>query len=345
MDGPFHLLWIGNRALSAKAQVAAILPSIKSTDKREIEIAASLVERGHRAADRGDYDEAERCFYGVFAIHPELAAVWVDYAFCKYANGFEDKLLRASFGEEPEKFDAILSAHPRSSRALIWKGRMLGRLGRHEDALGCYIKAKDLNPDSLYILWNVARVECDGYRNYAGALEVVDTLLRICPEDRFTLQARANLLCSQRKYEEAKGAFDRALAIDPQNSVLLTDKGTTLELLDRPEDARECFELAISIDPGNFVALTNKGVLLQAVGRYYDAARCYDRALEIAPYYSNAYYNKARLMAVQGKGDTSIDLLAEAVRLNPNCVERANDAPEFQPLRRTARFRAIIRHY
>lgn len=346
MGTPFRLLKtgkVGKGAMSAKDQIAAILPAFKTTSREEIERAAAFVERGHRAAEKGKYDEAESCFYKLFAIHPELTIVWVDYALGKYWDGFEGKFLRAYMGDRPEELDEILAIHPRSSRALIWKGILLDDMHRQAEALECYKRAQAINPDSLNILWNIVRVQGQMYGNFTRALEVIDTLLRIKPRDLFTLETKANHLCAQRRYADAITIFGEALAIDPQNTTLLTDEGATFELLGSLGKVLECFESAISIDPNHFVALTNKGVVLQANGKYSDALKCYDRALQISPEYANAYYNKARLKAVEGEGKESLELLAEAVRLNPNCIERANIAPEFQSLRGNARFREIVR--
>jgi len=95
--------------------------------------------------------------------------------------------------------------------AATWtnKGDALYELGRYGEALKCYDKAIEINPNNT-TAWNNK-----GF--------VLDELVR---------------------YEEALKCYDKAIEINPNNTAAWTNKGAALYKLGRKSEAQRCYDKA-----------------------------------------------------------------------------------------------------
>ena len=126
------------------------------------------------------------------------------------------------------------------------EGYDLYNQGRYEEAIECYNKALEIDPD-YGDAWNNKGI-------------VLDDLGR---------------------YEEAIECYNKALEIDPDNAYVWNNKGVSLYHLGRYEEAIECYNKALEIDPNYGDAWFNKGNALSKLGRYEEAIECFNRALSI----------------------------------------------------------------
>ena len=82
--------------------------------------------------------------------------------------------------------------------------------GRVDEAIACYDKAIEIDPDNSSVF----------------------------------LISKGIALFSQRKYDEAMTCFDKAIEIDPNNADAWNGKGHALAFLGRNTEAQECFNKA-----------------------------------------------------------------------------------------------------
>jgi tetratricopeptide (TPR) repeat protein len=301
-----------------------------------------IIFEGLELAKQGNYDESELRYYEVTAIDPNYSAVWYAASFSNYPNGLDELLskgftLGTSVYNKIEAYDAVLCVHPRNTRALMWKGFCLDKLGKYDEGLGCYKEAIKINPHALWILTNKVRLDLMFNEN-DEAIFTLEALLKINQKDHIALGIMGEALSALGRDDEAIIFFDRSLEIQPINAITLCDKGTSLDNIKRVPEAYDCFEEALEIEPNNFCVLTNRGVVLQELGREKESLASYDKALRISPTFANALYNKARLKAAQNKSNDALDLLEEAIRSDQNCKERAKHAPEFRTIRDSEKF-------
>jgi tetratricopeptide (TPR) repeat protein len=126
------------------------------------------------------------------------------------------------------------------------KGGALYSLGKYDEAIKCYDKAIEIDPDNP-VVWN----------NKGLALN------------------------SLGKYDEAITSYDKAIEIDPDDADTWNNKGLALNSLGKYDEAITSYDKAIEIDPDDADTWNNKGLALNSLGKYDEAKKCYDRSKKL----------------------------------------------------------------
>jgi predicted amidohydrolase len=155
-----------------------------------------------------------------------------------------------------------------TERAHNWfrKGVALGELGKYEEAIKCYDKAIEIEPNYE-----------DAWYNKGVALGELG------------------------KYEEAIKCYDKAIEIEPNYEDAWYNKGWNLGKLGKYEEAIKCYDKAIEIKPNYEAAWYNKGVNVSKLQRYEEAVEYFERAyrlvkgIPIGEYYSPEQAEPTRL--------------------------------------------------
>jgi len=148
--------------------------------------------------------------------------------------------------ERAETADLLISQWPRSSRAHFYAGSLL----KHQDPE----RAEQMYREAL---------------NLRGGATTMNNL--------------ANLLATERRYDEALALYKEALKRDPGYKLASYNLGDTLMSLNRPEDALPYLEAATRSDPDFGEAWALFGRALQLTGRFKEAISAFDRADHHAP--------------------------------------------------------------
>ncbi len=138
------------------------------------------------------------------------------------------------------------------------KGFSLSALGKHQEAIDCYNKALEINP------------------NFASAWS-----------------NKGSILGKQGRYEEELKCYDRAIEIDPKYVSAWYNKGNLLGRQGRFEESLKCLDRAIEIDPNFAPTWHGKGVILGKQGRFEEASKCFNCAIEINQRDALVWYGKA----------------------------------------------------
>ncbi|MDK2790952.1 MAG: hypothetical protein PWP15_1461 [Methanothermococcus sp.] len=157
-----------------------------------------------------------------------------------------------------------------SSEAWCNKGDELYNLGNYKEAIKCYDKALELNPNNIMAKNNKNKV--------LEKLKENEKLGKIN-----NLISKGNNAIDNKDYEPALKYYNEALKIDPNITSIWNNKGLTLHYLGRYSEAIECYNKALELDPNNTIAWCNKGSSLYELNKYIEAIKCYDKALEIDP--------------------------------------------------------------
>ena len=188
-------------------------------------------------------------------------------------------------------------------------GSSLSALGRNDEAIASYEQSLKFKPD-LHDTWN----------------------------------NRGNSLSALGRNEEAIASYDQAIEIKPDDHDAWYNRGISLSALGRKEKAIASYDQAIEIKPDDHEAWNNRGVSLSALGRKEDAIASYDRSIAIKPDDASAFYNKACCYGLQSQVELAVDCLQRAIELAPKYQDMAKTDTDFDSIRGSDRFQALIEH-
>ncbi|MBF0358577.1 MAG: tetratricopeptide repeat protein [Magnetococcales bacterium] len=192
--------------------------------------------------------------------------------------------------------------------------------GKFQEAIICYQKALELNPENLSALSNFgAALQAAGRVDEAVA--VYQKAITINPgfvEDHYNLGSAFH---EQGLLEEAIASYQKAISIDPDVAEVHSNLGNTLRELGRLDRAVASYQKAIAINPGFQKAHANLGVALLEMKKLTEAAKCCQKAIAINPDYAEAHSNLGNVLREQGLLDEAVASYKKALLINPDFVE------------------------
>lgn len=150
------------------------------------------------------------------------------------------------------------------------------------------------------------------------------------------------VLYRQGRTEDAVAAFEQAKALEPEWSRPYNDLALLLRTSGRFEEAREMAEMALALSPESVAAHNNFGNLLKEMGDLEGAEAAYRRAIERDPNHPSPRYNLACVYSLRRDVDRAIAYLQEAIAQEPAFRDEARRDPDFDPIRETLPFIAIV---
>jgi hypothetical protein len=230
---------------------------------------------------------------------------------------------------------------------------MLRTLGRREEALTRYQRARTLKPDlaeahcgegSIYaengqresalvsleqaLRINPHFVEAHNNRGvvlasmglYEKALASYQCAINAKPDYAEAYYNRAGLLRERGQLEAALVDYNRAIACKAEYPHAYFNRGLALQELKRPEAALESYDEAIKMLPDLAEAHLGRGAVLIVLGRGADALINLERAIALRPDYAEAYYNRGRVLIDGGMEEEALESYEHAIRLKPDFV-------------------------
>ena len=206
------------------------------------------------------------------------------------------------------------------------KGNSLGRLGRHEEAIQCFDKALEINPQFFHA-WSNKGNSLNSLDRYQEAIMCYDKDIEINPLYAPAMAGKGVCFNNLGRFEEAIDCFDQAIQIDPTRVSDLTNKGYSLFKLYRIEESISCYDRAIEIDPGYSLAWNNKGTTLQILARYEEALHCFGKLINLDKNDAYAWNAKGAALKELGRLEEAIKCYDKAIELDPrHSIARNNKA-------------------
>lgn len=259
------------------------------------------------------YEDALKCLVEAARINPRHGGAWKGQAMALAKLGrfqeaaacsekaaeidpqWEDDLRRMERAQG--NHEAALGSFKLEANNWNKEGAMLAQAGRDEEALACYLKALEIDPQFGAAWYN--RGKCfQALGRHEEAVACLNKALEIDAEFSEAWNEKAYALGALGQYEGVLACLQRALALTPRNVAAWNNRGKALEALGRFDEAIESFSKALEIDPRNPIVYTNRGTALMTVGRLDEAIECFDKALEIDPDFTAALDNKRRAVEI-----------------------------------------------
>jgi tetratricopeptide (TPR) repeat protein len=321
---------------------------------------------GYALGLRGATDEAEAAYREAIRLDPNLAMAQRDLA----------QLLLAR-GEVRPAVEVLLAA----AEIAPWDGAIFStlaqgfeRAGNPELAAKAAARASRLEPATEIRdpeLAYVAELGCSSMHwvtrarrqidaeDFDGALESLEQLRRILPDDAQTfylsgaiqwrmaqrqealaslaraveldpnhVEARreyARVLAAENRMDEAAAQLESARALEPDNVGILLTLAQTLAQGDDDAGAEAVYADLDRLDAHDARTLSNWGNVLGRLGRDEEALAKLQLALLFAPDFANAHFNVALVLERLGRTDEAVEHLREAVRLEPGHTAAADE--------------------
>ena len=146
----------------------------------------------------------------------------------------QSKLQR--FDEAIESLKAGLRHHPNDRSLLFEMGRILGMLGRYEDAIASYEQIFGREPSAYDALANAGLNQCY-LGNWNAALDLFSRGLEVKPSYEFALTHKSHALYNLEDFESAETCAADAVQADERSDMAWNNWGACLVKLGRIEEA------------------------------------------------------------------------------------------------------------
>jgi len=199
---------------------------------------------------------------------------------------------------------------------LVNKGLSLGNLGYAGEALECYNRAIELNPEDA-VAYNNRGNAYDDKGNYKMAIRDYERAMELNPELAWAYNNRGLVYAKKGEYDLAIRDYDRAIELNPELAVAYNNRGIVYYSKGDYNLAIRDYDRAIDLNPEYAEAYYNCGIVYYSKGDYNLAIREYDRAINLNPEEAKAYNNRGVAYAKKGEYDLAIRDFEKFIGLAP----------------------------
>ncbi len=192
-------------------------------------------ERAHHLFNDGDYDAALETLKEGLRLYPHSVELYVGMGYTRLA--------REEFAWAKQAFEKALVLDPDHEDALVGLGEVLLRLGRHEEALALFDRARRSG----------------------------------CADDLELMLSMGRALYRERLYEQAREVFMDAVSLRPDSAEAYAGLAYTLHRLGDDAGARRNLRRALKLDPEHHEARIYLGHLLYDRGDWEGALQAFER--------------------------------------------------------------------
>lgn len=211
-------------------------------------------------------------------------------------------------------------------------GIALKGLQRPEQALASYERALLLQPQHAGALRNRAALQQELAQRPIAVSAVVSTPAPSPSSDASTLQRQGDLLCQQRRFDEALRCYEQVLVRDPEAIGAYLNRGVALTELHQYHAALASFDQAVLRWPDFADAHYNRGKVLKELGRSDEAITSYRKALRLRPQFVLAHNNLGNALAECQLYGQALACYTDALAIDANFADahlnRANALKE-----------------
>jgi tetratricopeptide (TPR) repeat protein len=220
------------------------------------------------------------------------------------------------FDDAQQVIQHALTVRPNDPSLFLELGWLAQREERHEQALGAFERALELDQVSMPAVQGKAQTLSDLGR-FDDAERVVWGALARRPDDVDLYVELGWLARWNDKDKRSLEAFERALEVDPRYLPAVRGKSQALTALGRPDEARQALMQALARRPDDPELYVWLGELAEDQQRHEEALGAFDRALS-RPYDRAAARGKAQALNGLGRSDDAQRVIEEVFGRRPD---------------------------
>jgi len=191
------------------------------------------------------------------------------------------------------------------------------KLGRYAEALNSVDKVIAISPDDASAWAHRGQLLYELGR-YAESLNSSDKALAIRPDDGVAWSFRGKTLYTLGRFEEALNSVDKGIAIGPVFAYALGVRGSALSQLGRDAEAIDSMDKGIAIRPDDGAAWSNRGSVLIKLGRYAEAVDSFDKAITISPDSAPSWLGRGFVLNQLGRYAEAVDSFDKMIAIKPD---------------------------
>jgi tetratricopeptide (TPR) repeat protein len=218
-----------------------------------------------------------------------------------------EEMWRQAAAHSRATFEDASEGHKQAADAHANLGVLSAGQERSAEAIACFRRAIELDPDHVPALANLAvllsAIKGSMLPGSERAIEIESmyrAALRLDPKNLVALTNLGLLLHESKRLTEAEECLRRALVLAPESAAIHSNLGNVLAQSGRETEAESMLRLALALDPTWAAAHCNIGVLLADQGRDAEAESHFRRAIELRPAYPLAQLDLSCLLLAQG---------------------------------------------
>jgi tetratricopeptide (TPR) repeat protein len=194
----------------------------------------------------------------------------------------------------------------------------------YREAIETYKQA----PQDSAVIWNKTGIAYHQMVQLDIAKKHYEKAIKLNPKYSEAINNLGTVHYARRSYRRAINAYKKALRLTPKSASIYSNLGTAYFARKKYKQAFEAYQVALSLDPEVFEHRSTYGVMLQ------------ERTVEER---AKFHYYLARTYAKAGKFDLALNYIRKALEEGFKEKNRLLEEPEFEKLRETAEFQALMK--
>ena len=277
------------QAAAAQARAAAEAEAAKKVQaellakKREVD---TLVQQGKKAAETGNFAEAQRAFNKAAAQMPDGDAVFAAEQYREMADVLQGFAKTAPTHKEQSLKDAA-------------------------DYIKKSIASKNDDAKSHYIYAQIA----DSQNNTALTVQELEAARRFDPQNAQYNYKLGRKYFEQKKYPQARSCFEQAVKSNPQFEAAFFNLGITHKIMNANDAALTAFSKAAALKPDYVRAWIEIARVQDKKRNYGEAISNYQKALALEPSNTSALKEMAQVYSKQKNAAQAERYFKEALAL------------------------------
>lgn len=307
----------------------------RSIPKDELDVRAEFLRQWSLAMTLVNLERPEEAICKLRemeALWPESPEVHSELGRAYYKLGKCDQALAET--------ETALKLDPCSTADWNNLGGLFANSGRHDEAKRAYLNALKIEPENTGAMVGLVQLLMTE-REMSEAVKWCEVALFWRPEKIIVLQIAADCFAMCGDSGRAVELLERLLAINPDDAIAWYKKGNIMSSLGRYDEAIACYDRAIETAPrtvdvwksrGGSIngvigavradkveaeAWNSKGLVLKASGRFTEALVCYERTLAVDSRRADVWCNKGAVFHGQGRPDEALSCFETATTLDP----------------------------
>lgn len=218
----------------------------------------------------------------------------------------------------------VVELQPDHVEALNNIGHLQQQLGRTDEAVTSYQRAIAIRPDYAEAHYNLG-IALREQRKFEEAIASNREALRHKSDFPDAYNNIGLLLAEKGRADEAILNYRKALGLRPDHASALNNLASALKEQGHLDEAAAHGEQALAIKPDFVEALCTLGNVSKARGELDKSLEYYRRALIIRPEYADAWYNIGCVLSEQGKRNEAMESYRKAIGIFPDYAVAHNN--------------------